>query len=135
MGAAHPLKVYITTTDTAPVAGDEADGIKSVGWGPSRTVLDTTDFKDASGAKTKILGLSDGQVTLSGDYEEGDTPQDNLLAAFASGDSVWVHFRPTGGATGFKVECKVESYEIGGEVDDLVTIDFTLAFTGAITIV
>lgn len=135
MPAAHGIKVYATATDVAPVAADEIDGVKDATMNAARTVLDTTDFKDATGAKTKILGLFDGGFSISGDYEEGDAPATLLTNAALSGATVFIHFRPGGGATGFKLGCKVESFEVGGAVDDLVSQSWTLTSTGALTVV
>ena len=49
------------------------DGINDFSFSPSNDMLDTTDFKDTTGAHTRLPGLQVSSVSLSGDYEHGDT--------------------------------------------------------------
>ena len=133
--AANPVVVYIKASSAAPVAGDEVDGINNYSFGPKMDLLETTDFKDTTGAKTKIAGLLDGTISLSGMAEMSDAPQNLLRSSWLSGASVWctIHWNPSGGAgtKGYQVECKVESWESSGEVAGLANFSVSLSFTGA----
>lgn len=130
--AAHAAKVFVTTsvTDTSSSA-DELDGCNSVQFERVRAELETTDFKDTSGAKTFILGLQECQVSGSCDYESADTAQGRLNTAFGDGSSVWIHVKWDASA-GHKVECKVPSLRISADVGDKVKLEFTLRPTGAV---
>lgn len=133
--AGHPVVVYAKATSASPSAGDEVDGINNVTYSPSLDLLDVTDFKDSTGAKLKLGGLKDGSISLSGDLEMTDAPQALLRTAAGDGSSVWMscYFNPSGstGQKGFKVECKVESFEITAAVDGKVEFSASLQFTGA----
>lgn len=130
--AAHPLAVKVSATDAAY---QEVDGINSVKFGPNRTMLETTDFKDTSGAKTRMAGLKDGTIELSGDLEEADANGQNIIrTAFDNGTDLWttVEFVPGAGAgaKGYKVKGIVESHEINAEPDGKVTWSSTIQFNG-----
>lgn len=133
--AGHPTVVYAKSSVAAPSGSDEIDGINNVSYGPTGNLLDTTDFKDTSGFITKLLGLKDGTISLSGDYEASDAPQALLRSSWDSGASVWItiHFNPSGGAgvKGFQVECKVESWEVNAAVDGKVEFSCSCQFTAA----
>lgn len=131
--AAHPLAVKVAAADANY---QEMDGIKSVKFGPSRTMLETTDFKDTSGAKTRMAGLKDGTIELSGDLEEADANGQSIVrTAFDNGSDCWaqIEFAPGAGpgSKGYKVKGIVESYSIDGDVDGLVTWSATIQFNGA----
>lgn len=131
--AAHPLAVKVSATDASY---QEVDGINSVKYGPSRTMLETTDFKDTSAAKTRMAGLKDGTIELSGDLEEADTNGQNIIrTAFDNGTDCWVQieFVPgaSAGSKGYKVKGLVESHEISAEPDGKVTWSATIQFNGA----
>jgi predicted secreted protein len=132
--AGHPVVVYIKATNATPVAGDEVNGINSVGYSPKLDLLDVTDFMDTTGCKLKLGGLKDGSISWSGDYEAADAPQTLLRTAASDGSSVWatLHFNPGGttGQKGFQVECK-SNFEIKADVAGKVETSGTLDFTGA----
>lgn len=125
--AGHAVKVSCADTD---VAGDEIDGIKSIDWGPSANLIETTDFADTSGARTRLAGLKDLSVTLSGDYEASDTGQARLRTNWPS-TGTYVRFLPNGTA-GFKCLMLVQDFKIAGEVDGVVQFSATLVGNGAI---
>lgn len=128
------VEVYFTSTNTTPSGGNEIDGINDVTYGPNREKLEVSDFKDGDAAKRYILGLADGEIQVKGDAELTDSVQTLLRTSHTSGASVWAHiyFNPTGsaGSKGFKVECKVPSWDMAAARDAKVTGGFTLCFTG-----
>lgn len=134
--AAHPTKVYVKSTNAAPIAGDEVKGITSATLNQTADLLDVTDFSDTSGWRKRILGLLDGTVELSGFAEFGDAPQSLIRSSLISGASIWVsvEFNPLGsaGQKGFQVECKVGSANHGGEIADVASFDASFSFTAAL---
>lgn len=125
--AGHSTAVHCASTDTT----GEVDGIKSVEFSASGNLLDITDFADTTGAHSRILGLKDLQITVSGDYESADSPQALIRSSWAAGDTVYVRVLPNG-STGFKCACKVQDYSISSSVDGTVEFSATFMATGAI---
>lgn len=125
--AGHAVEVYGDLT-TAPA--NEIDGIKSVSYGPSRDMLEETDFKDTSGAHKRFAGLKDGAISISGDYEAADLGIVDLFTAFDTGVSYFFGIA-WNGVTGHEVECLVESVEIAADFDGNVTFSASLTFNGA----
>ncbi len=127
--AGHSVKVSCADSD---VAGDEIDGIQSVDWGPSADLIETTDFADATGARTRaVLGLKDLTVTVSGQYEASDTGQARLRTNWAAGTTTYVRFLPNGTA-GFKCAMMIREFSISASYDGAVEFSATLEGTGAI---
>jgi predicted secreted protein len=124
----HAAAVRAATSDAT---GSEIDGIKSIDWGPNRELIDTTDFADTTVAHTRLAGLKDLSVTISGDYEASDTGQGIVRTGFDDGSSVWIRFLPNG-STGFKCECKVQEFKITAGIDGTIEFSATLMGTGAI---
>ena len=133
--AGHAVVVYFKATSGTPSGSDEVDGLNSVSYSPTVDLLDVTDFKDTTGFKLKLAGLKDGSVSLSGDFEAADAPQVLVRTSWSSGASGWVSFifdpSASAGSQGFKVECKVENFEISASVDGKVEFSASLSFTGA----
>ena len=128
--AAHPAVVDVSTDD---ITYNEVDGINDFSFDPGVDILDTTDFKDTSGAKTKIVGLQDTSVEISGDYEDADTNGQNIIrTGFLNGTSVYIGFKYDG-TDGYKVQCLVESFSITGSVDGKVEWSASLTSIGAVS--
>lgn len=113
---------------------DEIDGINSVRYGPSRAMLNTTDFRDTTDFITRIAGLKDGTIEISGDYEHTDTAQAACRTAWANGTLYYVRIL-WDGTNGVEVPCLVESFNIEPAVEDKVSFSASLLFSGAITTV
>lgn len=128
--AAHTVLVYAKATNVAPSAGDLIDGIKDFAPKDARTMLETTDFLDTSGAKTRIAGLLDASGTLSGDYEQSDAPQALLRTSYASGATVYITLLADG-TNGFTYPMLVESYDVKASVDGIVEFSASLVGNGA----
>lgn len=109
---------------------DEIDGANNIRFGRTREMLETTDFKDTSGARTRLAGLKDGVVEISGDYEPSDTAQTAIESKLDDGNSYYVQVL-WDGTNGHEIECKVESFDIDGEVAGKAQFTATLQFTAA----
>lgn len=129
--AGHEVEIY---GGSAAAPTDEMDGITSVSFGPNRDMLETTDFKDTTGARTRLAGLKDGTIQISGQYEGADTAQAALRTAFGSGGDFYLQIL-WDGATGNEVKCLVENYEISADVGGLVEFTATLQFNGVPSVI
>lgn len=128
--AAHPGAVHFAATDTT----GEVDGVKSYEISINGEMLDTTDFKDTTAAHSRILGLQDVTVTVSGDYESGDTPQALMRSTVTTGATSYIRILPDG-STGFKCAVKSQDFKITGEVNGIVQFSATFVATGAVATV
>lgn len=131
--AGHPVKVEVGTDG---VSYNEVDGISSYKGTITRELLETTDFKDTSGARTFLAGLKDGSIDLSGMLEEADANGQAILrTAFDGGTDLYVRvtFNPSAGVglKGYAVKTLVESHEYSSEVDGLNEWSASLQFNGA----
>lgn len=129
--AGHPIGLLVSATDGSFV---EVDNINNVSFGPSRNMLDITSFKDTTGAKLFMAGLSSGKISLKGDYNGADAPQAQIRTQFLSGGALYVqmHF-DTGaaaGSKGYKVKTIVESFDVSVGVDGKVEFSCSLNFNG-----
>ena len=128
--AGHPAKVEVSTDG---IAWNEVDGINDFSFTPDCTILDTTDFKDTSGAHTRIYGLINCAIEFSGDYEDTDTNGQNVIrTAFLNGTALHVGIK-FDGTDGLKCQVVVESYEIAAGVDDKVTFSVSLQSNSTIS--
>ncbi len=137
--AGHAIEVHILTTNATPDAGgaDLCDGINKADLGLMRDLLETTDFKDTTGVKTRLAALKDSDMSVDGDLEASDTVQQRLRDAYDNGTSVFVNYypNPSGGALvkGFQVEMLVESEKHAGDVAGKATCSWSLKGTGVAT--
>lgn len=127
--AGHPLAFSVSSDDSTY---SEVDGINDANWDQVRDLLETTDFKDTSGAKTRIAGLSDGSIECSGDYESADTGQALIRSSFASGATIYCKLLWNGSA-GHKVACIVESWKNSVSFDGKVEFSASIKFNGAVS--
>jgi predicted secreted protein len=126
--AAHKVVIEISPDDSA---WTELCGMTSVSFGPDRTTLDITSFCDTSGARQKMKGLIDGQISVSGHYQATGAQKTlrNLHDDGAEDETIYVRIL-WDGTNGHKVECVVSSYSIDGELDGTVQTSFDLEFAG-----
>ncbi len=99
---------------------DLSQYINSVGYPKEVNALETTTLGKT--AKTYIVGLSDGTVSLSGPW---DAVLDAQMASILgqAGVTKTYEYGPqglTGGEVKYTGECILTSYETSGEVDGLV---------------
>lgn len=105
----------------------EMDGITSVSFGPNRDMLETTKFNNVNANRSRMAGLKDGTIQISGQYIGNDTAQTALRTAWSNGSDFYCQIL-WDGLTGHEVRCAVESYEISADVGGLVEFTATLQF-------
>jgi hypothetical protein len=128
-------KVYVRSDNGAVVPGtDEAAGFNTADFEAAVDMLDATDFKDTSGARKFVPGLSGFKISAGGFFEPADTKQTDLRTACLAKTSRWITLLPDG-TNGYKVEVFVERFKVGGSFDALVPIDFSFTATGAASVV
>lgn len=116
--AGHLVVVGIHTAIGGPYV--EIDGVTSVSVPQERTSLETTNFADATGHKTRITGLKDTKISLSGNIDYADSAQSQLRSRYDDGASTFLQIKFDGAAgTGKDGEFKVVSYQESAEVDGL----------------
>lgn len=129
--AGHPIVIEVSPDDAV---WTEVDGLNSVSMGNSRDMLDTTDFKDTSGARTRIAGLFDGTLTFSGDLELSDAGQNQCRSRLFDGAALWVRikFDPTAGAgfQGYKVKTILETADMNSGVEGKNECNFAAPYNG-----
>jgi len=106
-------------------------GANSVSANLGRAMLEITDFDDT--AVNRIAGLKDSSVSVSGHYIGDDAGQVILKAAAASGNDVYIRWRPDG-TLGFVLQGKVENYNMSGDPGSTTTFDSSLQATTAWTV-
>lgn len=102
-------------------------GMNDAGFSPKADVLDKTAFNSGSSAKSKFLGMDDGQIALAGDYIAADTGQVALRNAKINKTGIRVRIKWDGTAGHF-VDCVVSDYPIKSQVAGKVTQSFTCEF-------
>lgn len=130
--AGHTNKVYAKSADSSVSGSDELAGIASFETEHGVNLLETTAFKDATGNRTRIAGLKDFSASMSGDYEQADSPQ-ALLRSEGSTVYITIIYDPnaSAGSQGFRYPCLVENWKISGEVDGKTQINVSLKANGA----
>jgi len=114
--------------------------LRSSGLSLSTDMLDTTCFNSTAidSWRRKIEGLKDGSLTLDGDFDDTDDyAQVSLIDAFLkqnSGDYVGVKWYPFGtSGKSFQFDARVESFDPSTDVEDKVTVSYSLSTISAVT--
>jgi len=94
-------------------------------------ILDDTEFCENQGYRSRIYGLRDTNISLSGDYEPENTAQQELFNAWENSEIVTIQYLPDG-ENGVQGDYVVENIDQSGTIDDKETIDVTLQGTGAL---
>jgi predicted secreted protein len=126
--AAHIGLIYVKTSSPADV---EIDGVKQIDPKLMRIILETTDFKGGA-FRTRITGLKDSNISMSGDFEDADTAFTTVRTAFLAGTTVFVRWLPDG-SNGFESEYVVEELSLPGQVEQTAGSSMTFRGTGDIT--
>jgi len=115
------------------VGGSPCGSLNNASLSLNGDILDTTSFEDGT-YKTKISGLRDWSVSVSGDLDPSSAQMQGLLAGYTGGSTVAVVLQPTGVTTcQFSGNTLVESFEISGAVDGKVEVSVSLQGTGSLT--
>lgn len=112
----------------------EIDGCNKATLKVAGEPLDTTDFKDTSAYRTRIIGLRNASLSLSLDYEATDTQQAALVTGLTAGTSVFLQYLGDG-TNGFKGEAYITSISFDADVGGKSTAQVEAEFTGALTAV
>lgn len=135
MSATAGKKTRVKVSTTAGGAGvyTNALGIKqaSIKLGADMVDISTlgSDFKD------KLQGLKDSQITMTGNYEPGDTTgQGALRSAWLNDTEAWVQFL-VDGVLGFKVQVKVANFQVDSDVSDKGGVTIDLEGTGIVSVI
>lgn len=128
--------IFESATDGATFA--EIDGAQSYSRDASRTVLEVTPFKDATGHKIKIMGRKDGGVSLGGQLVlmtgtlSVDTGIKNVMQRARDGGALTLRTKVDGVAGTYRgAACVVTEFGIKAEVDGTVEWSATLKLNGA----
>lgn len=121
--------IDVSTDDTTY---NTIGGCNSTTFPMARQVLDTTEFEDT--AVDRILGLWDFSPTAGGHYDASDTGQSAIQSAFINGTDLYVRVLPDG-TNGYKVKCKVSTFELNPELTGTSTFSATFVTIEAPTAV
>jgi hypothetical protein len=113
-----------TATDISNVL-DDVSFPRTIGTG------ETTAF--GATAKTYIVGLADGTISIKGKF---DATVDAQVAGLAGVDGVAFEYGPEGSTTGrvkYTGTCVMTKYEVGAPVGDVVTVSAEFQVSGAVT--
>lgn len=118
-------EVYINATEMDD-DGAKVEGVDDSSYNQLCDLLEITQFGDDY--KSRLAGLKDTNVSLSGNYYPGDTNGQDLLVP---GDTVYIGVYPEGtGNAGKQVEALIESFEISASVGDKQTFSASLQGNG-----
>lgn len=129
--AAYPKLIKYSTTAGGAGAYSVIDGINTASLTEGGTVLEDTVFETGhSGYMSRLLGLNDVGMSLSGDYSTG-AAQIAIRYAKRNRTEIWFQYLPNGTA-GIKFRGVVESMEQNGEVNGKEQQSFTIAGDGGL---
>lgn len=97
---------------------------------------ETTTFGAASSAKTYIVGLKDGTLSLSGLFDGSASGVDEIFAASIGSDALApLSFFPAGDTLGNRVtlaQAKTTSYDVSSPVGDVVSVKYDAQADGGL---
>lgn len=129
--AGKNLRVQVATTQVGPY--NTIPGLNDATMTIDGDNQDISTF--GSDFVKRLQGLKDGSYSLGGFYEQGDTTgQVAIRAALLNDTRLWVNFLPDG-ATGFRQEVKVATFETTAAADGMVEVSIDLEGTDAITLI
>lgn len=96
-------------------------------------VLDDTEMASNAGFRTRLLGLRDWSVGMSGIWDPTDAQLIILRDAWLARTDLNVQYLPDGTVgNGFEGPVQIESLNITGDVGGIETFDITLQANGAL---
>ena len=127
MATAAYTKVILVSTASAGTYS-AVDGCNDCSLSLAGEILDDTEFSTSNpGYRSRMTGLLDSNISLSGDYSTG-SGQAKIYTSWSNRAQLWVKYLPTGSTTGngFQTSYMVESYEIAGAIADKNTFSASL---------
>lgn len=112
--------VHVSTDDSTYNA---VGGANSISMNLQKAMIEVTEFGDS--AIDRITGLFDTPVSVSGFYSPSDTGQSAIRTQFLSGGTIYARVLPDG-TNGFKVQCRVESFELSSDPSGAATFSASL---------
>ena len=134
MAVPHGKVTHIEIDNAAGSLVDLSSYCDEVGYPSEVSTHETTTFKKNS--VTRIVGLADGSLSMSGPYDPTiDAHMNNLKNAFRDGTitSATYKYGPEGNATGkrqYTGELVLKSYEVNSPVGEPPTFSAEFDFTG-----
>lgn len=130
--AAHVKKIKIQ--DPADSAGGFSDASATSGaLSHGGDIIDDTEMATNAGFRTRLYGLRDHSITLSGIYDPTNTAVADMRAAWLGKTNVDAQYLPDGSTpNGFEASYVVESFNISGDISGAETFDITLQGDGAL---
>jgi hypothetical protein len=128
----HGKSTVFKVDNNAGSLTDISNTLTDVSFPQSVDTAETTAF--GASAKTYIVGLTDGTLSVSGNFDA--TVDAHLAAIVGKADSVSYEYGPEGStATYVKYtgEALLTSYEKSGAIGDVVTYSAEFQVTGAVT--
>jgi predicted secreted protein len=129
-------KLLVTCATGASATYVSMDGIKEFSLSDSNDLLDTTDFVEANTdrVRSRIAGLRDATLSLSGDLENADNGLLRARAAYRAGDNMTfqVWFNTGASSAGFALITRIESIEYSGSVEDKLQVSISASVDGTI---
>ena len=125
---------YLNTISASPdgTTWTVVNGLNSATFSPKDDVLDQTAFSGGSTAKSKFLGLEDGQVQLSGDFLPTDAGQLIIRNARKNRSACYIKAL-FDGTHGYSVQGIAPSYNVKSAVAGKAEFDVTVEFNGSPT--
>jgi len=134
MAFLHGKSAFFSVDDSGGTPRDLSAYLEDISMPRSVETAETTTFGAASSAKTYIVGLQDGNLSISGKF---DSTADGYLAGVAAASaSLSFVYGPGGNTVGYVKytgECFMTSYDVGSQVGDVVSAKADFQITGAIT--
>lgn len=131
-------QIFARADTTVPTGTDQIDDLTDVTVSFPRDMLESTNFKSA-GWKTRVAGLQDSSVDVSGHFNAGDAPQALLRSSKTSGATVYLTLladpSATSGSQGWRVPMLVSEFTAKAAVNGLVEFTAKLSGNGAPTAV
>jgi hypothetical protein len=122
---------------TCKVGSTVINNVKSQDFGAKIAALDTTSFSASTpGTESYIGGLLSGDYKLSGQYDKSDTGQSTIETNFYARTITTFTFAiGNAGANTYAMPCLITDYNVKSDVKGLVTADWSMKLSGAVTIV
>lgn len=130
-------RLLVTCATGISATYSSMDGIKDFTLSDADDLLDITDFvgANASRVRSRLVGLRDATLSLSGDLEANDTGFANARAAKRAGSAsaafqVW--FNTGTSSVGFALCAVIDSLEYTGNVEGKAEVSISTSVNGII---